>query len=145
MTQDRVRTWANKAGINYYVYRIWTSMRERCNNPDCHAYSRYGGRGIRVCKRWDSFAFFAIDVGKRPAGLTLERRNNNRGYSPANCYWATRKTQQRNTCTVKLSVAKVQAIRRLYVPGEITQREIGIIYGVHQVTVSEAIRGVKWA
>jgi hypothetical protein len=70
-------------------YTVWCEMRRRCNNPTRHNYKYYGGRGIRVCKRWDSFERFLRDLGPRPPGGTLERSNVNGNYSPKNCYWET--------------------------------------------------------
>jgi len=71
-------------------------MKDRCNNPNHCAYHRYGGRGITVCARWNKFENFFQDMG-HSNGLTLERKNNDKGYSPKNCYWATSKEQNRNT------------------------------------------------
>lgn len=77
-------------------YRSWCAMLARCNNPNNHAYDRYGGRGIRVCKRWLKFENFLADMGRRPLGLTLDRINNDGGYKPSNCRWATPKQQANN-------------------------------------------------
>jgi hypothetical protein len=77
-------------------YHVWRNMMERCNNTQHQAYSNYGGRGITVCKRWHSFDKFYSDMGERPPERSLERINNDRGYSPANCKWATSTEQQRN-------------------------------------------------
>ncbi len=77
-------------------YIIWGSMIKRCTNPKCQAYPNYGGRGIFVCERWLDFRNFYLDMGARPVGLTLERRNNNEGYNPTNCYWATRSQNSLN-------------------------------------------------
>jgi hypothetical protein len=79
------------------VYHIWLSMRDRCRNPNATGYDRYGGRGIRVCDRWDSFMAFKIDVGTRPTPKhTLDRINNDGNYEPGNVRWATMAEQRRN-------------------------------------------------
>lgn len=77
-------------------YKLWLAMRTRCNNPNFWAYKYYGGRGIRVCARWDSYANFVFDMGEPPSGLTLDRVDGNQDYSPDNCRWATRQEQSRN-------------------------------------------------
>jgi len=78
-------------------YVIWVSMIQRCKNPRNSHYRYYGARGIRVCRRWLDFAKFFSDMGPRPsASHSIERRNNNRGYTPANCCWATRSQQDKN-------------------------------------------------
>lgn len=77
-------------------YQTWLAMIQRCQNPKNQSYSDYGGRGITVCDRWLILSNFLEDMGKRPDGLTLERRENDKGYSKENCYWATRKEQQNN-------------------------------------------------
>jgi hypothetical protein len=78
------------------TYASWEAMIQRCCNPNSTHYSYYGGRGIAVCKRWRSFENFLADMGERPLGLTLDRTNNARGYSRANCKWVTRKEQANN-------------------------------------------------
>lgn len=78
-------------------YGVWWQMRARCTDPTHEAYANYGGRGITVCKRWATFDKFYADVGPRPSKThTLERKNNNKGYSPKNVKWATRTEQARN-------------------------------------------------
>lgn len=85
------------------AYHTWAGMIQRCTNKKCPEYRNYGARGITVCERWLDFRNFYEDMGPRPAGLTLERIKNHLGYFKANCCWATRATQQRNTRrTVKI-------------------------------------------
>lgn len=88
-----------KHGLSHLPeYEIWCAMKARCFNPNHEGYKNYAERGITVCDRWvDDFSAFLSDMGSRPApDLTIERVNNDRGYSPDNCIWATRTVQNRN-------------------------------------------------
>lgn len=84
---------------NNPLYRTWSNMKSRCNDPKAKYFSEYGGRGIKVCQEWcDSFEAFhewAIKSGYQPV-LTLDREKNDQGYNPDNCRWVSRTTQQRN-------------------------------------------------
>lgn len=80
-------------------YRSWVMMKQRCQNPNATGYFRYGGRGITVCDRWQSFDSFAADMGPRPAGTSLDRIDNGGNYTPRNCRWATKSIQQQNRRT----------------------------------------------
>lgn len=74
----------------------WQMMRQRCENPGANQYADYGGRGIKVCARWQSFTWFWLDMGPRPEGMTLDRIDVNGDYEPDNCKWSTRSEQNRN-------------------------------------------------
>jgi hypothetical protein len=78
------------------IYGIWTAMMARCNNPNHVHYSRYGGRGIKVCNEWNSFEEFYSYVGDAQKGLSIDRIDNNLGYQPGNIRWASVKEQARN-------------------------------------------------
>jgi hypothetical protein len=105
-------------------YGIWANVLTRCLNKNCEAYPRYGGRGITVCDRWTpqgprysrtgrrvAFMNFMEDMGERPSTRhTIERRNNNLGYSKQNCYWATYTEQANNRRTNRLLTYRGQTM-----------------------------------
>ncbi|PZR92039.1 MAG: hypothetical protein DI537_14535 [Stutzerimonas stutzeri] len=100
---------------NTATYRIWRGMIQRCRNPKSKDYANYGGRGIKVCDRWvDSFEAFLEDMGERPAGLQIERDDNDGHYEPANCRWATIIEQSRNKRSNRLiaHAGKTQTIKQ---------------------------------
>lgn len=85
-------------------YAVWSSMKDRCTRSSHPHYSRYGGRGIGVCERWmDSFESFLSDVGPRPhPAASLDRIDNDRGYEPGNCRWATPSEQAANRVSTNI-------------------------------------------
>lgn len=98
---DEVRKTARKThGMRKTsLYNIWNGIKIRCTNKNSAAYKDYGGRGITVCDRWlNSFENFFADMGDRPSAQhSIDRINNDLGYSPDNCRWATKGEQSRNT------------------------------------------------
>lgn len=79
------------------IWRAWAAMRQRCQNPRHFAFARYGGRGIEVCDRWESFENFRDDMLPTwERGLSLDRIDNDGDYASENCRWATAKQQANN-------------------------------------------------
>lgn len=130
---------------SHTLYIVWANMKGRCYNSNDISYKSYGGRGIKVCKDWleDFKAFYdwAIQNGYKKE-LTIERIDNNKGYFPANCTFATRAEQSQNRRSTKLTFEKVNEIRAM--EGTMSQREIGEIYTVSQITIGEILRNETW-
>lgn len=82
-------------------YKAWKKMKERCYNPNVHAFNRYGGRGIKVCEEWRTdFFSFLRDVGNRPSSKhSIDRINNDGDYEPGNVRWGTKQEQANNRIT----------------------------------------------
>jgi len=128
-------------------------MIARCTQPSYPSYEHYKKRGITVCERWRfSFENFLADMGERPGGFreyTLERIDNDRGYEPGNCEWATWETQASNRTdnsgernpAAKLTDAQVVAIRA----DTRTQAKIAADYGVKQQQISRIKSGKRRA
>lgn len=84
------------------AYGIWSGMLARCGIESATGFAQYGGVGVLVCERWHAFANFLADMGEPPAGMSIDRRNNELGYEPGNCRWATRQTQNENRRSVRV-------------------------------------------
>lgn len=123
------------------AYKAWQNMICRCEQPSTRYFERYGGRGIVVCAKWrESFLSFYADMGEPPAGMSLDRIDNDGGYEPGNCRWATQRQQMRNrdaTLVVEWSGEKVPLI--------VLCEEIGLSYNMARKrlrrgwTVSDAL------
>lgn len=119
-------------------------MRQRCNNPNSDKFQWYGGRGIKICKRWDSYADFLADMGERPAGMTLDRINNDGNYEPGNCRWATQLDQTRKQEKNVLSESLAAQLRQDRATG-MSYQALGDKYGVNKTTAHRCALGVTWA
>lgn len=111
MTPEQRKKWMESrykhggyfGGKERAEHYIWRSMIARCTNPNNKTFLYYGGRGVKVCKRWMKYENFIHDMGERPSdGHSLERINTNGDYKPSNCRWATRSEQQKNKTTTRL-------------------------------------------
>ena len=78
------------------AYNSWKKMMQRCYNPAHQDYKNYGGRGIKVCDRWQDVRNFVADMGQRPLGLSIERENVDKDYTPDNCVWLPMGEQAKN-------------------------------------------------
>lgn len=117
------------------TYQTWDSMVQRCSNPKATGFAHYGGRGITVSKRWLLFDNFLADMGDRPLGKSLERKNSERGYTRSNCMWATQLEQMQNTRRTH----KFRWRGRTW-----TLTELSTTYGVNRSTLLYRLVRAKW-
>lgn len=127
-----------RPSVSHPLYAAWRAMLARCYDTKSKAYSSYGGRGITVCDRWrSSFHAFVDDMGERPTGASIDRIDNNGGYEPSNCRWATKQAQQRNQ----------RVTRRVMIDGtEYLACELAEQFGLKTDTIAaRAGRGLSFA
>lgn len=86
-----------KGKKHFRAWNSWRAMKERCGSPNYLGYANYGGRGIDIDPRWNDFDMFFYDMGECPAGMTLDRIDNDKNYFKDNCHWATRSEQTFNS------------------------------------------------
>jgi len=127
----------NCKGKRSRTYNTWATMKARCACKSSSRYKDYGGRGISVCDRWQTFALFLEDMGERPDGMTLDRIDVNGDYEPSNCKWSTCAIQARNKTTHKRRNIGVRASGKKYI-AQIKVNKKTIYLGTHD-TEEEAI------
>ena len=130
------------------TYKTWNGMKQRCLNPNNPRFDSYGGRGIGIEPKWLEFAGFLADMGERPAGLTLERVDNNGDYCKANCCWIPPGKQQRNARRSKLTEALVQNIHEAKAVWPKSDRKLALKLskelGIKSETIREVLKGRCW-
>jgi len=128
-------------------YQVWCNLKSRCCNPNDKFYKDYGDRGIQVCNRWlHSFVNFYEDMGDKPfKKATIDRENNNEGYSKDNCRWVTSAMNAQNRSTTKLTMKKAQEIRVAYSKGNITYKKLGKLFKVSITAIRKVINNQNWS
>lgn len=119
------------ARLGTSTYGIWQGMKSRCQNPGAGEYVNYGGRGIKVCERWQVFENFLADMGERPPGMHIDRIDNDGDYEPGNCRWVTPKENQRHTRKSRM-ISAFGETRCL--------AEWAEMYGVKSLTIHKRLR-----
>lgn len=117
------------------TYSTWVNMKQRCNNKKSISYKWYGAKGISYDNRWEIFSNFLEDMGDKPDGMTLERIDNNKGYSKENCKWSTRLEQSLN---------KSWTIYLTYKGKKMTLHEWAKYRNIEYMTLYTRIRVYRW-
>jgi transposase len=125
------------------TWKVWQAMWKRCTDRNARNANRYVKRGISVCNRWKRFEAFLEDMGDRPPTKSLDRINNNLGYSPENCRWATVEQQARNKCNTKLTLDAAIQIALRVLRGE-SQRAVANDFNISKSMVSCILKGKAW-
>lgn len=127
-------------------YRTWLMMRNRCNNSRADDFRHYGGRGIKVCERWNSFPTFLKDLGTRPTpSHTLGRIDSELAYSPKNCRWETRLEQSRSRNYCRLSLEAAKEIRAAKQKGTFRVNDFMTKFNCGKTAIYSVLRGETWS
>lgn len=141
-TSTRPDTWG--LSEKHPLYKMWCGMRRRCDDTKCKSYLDYGGRGIKVCSRWYNFWYFVEDMGERPTrSHQIDRIDNDKGYFPGNCRWATPKQQARNRRNTILTEDLAKEIRRRREYGD-RMCDIARSLNLTYHTVENVVRNLCW-
>lgn len=109
----------------------WRAMFDRCRCPTNKIYHNYGGRGIKICERWEVYENFLADMGRKPKGYTIERIDNDGDYEPSNCRWASKDEQARNK----------RNVHKITVNGQTkTAPEWSEVSGIKATTITDRLR-----
>lgn len=132
---------------NHPLFDVLVGMKRRCRDKKRREYINYGAKGIVVCDEWstDTAAFieWGLANGYMP-GLQIDRINNDGNYEPSNCRFISPAKNTRNSSTCKLSEGDIPEIKRIYLAGGISQKKLGEVYGVSQMTICLIVRGETW-
>ncbi len=131
---------------NTTEYNSWHCMKNRCHNPNGKDYHCYGGRGIKVCDRWrNSFMAFFKDMGPKPfIRAKIDRIDNDGDYTPDNCQWVSNTENLRHTSATRLTMQKAEEIRKRYKIGKLTQKALGLVYGVSSNLIWYVVNNKTW-
>ncbi len=126
------------------TYASWCDAKKRCYNPANKRYSDYGARGIGMCDAWrNSYEEFLRDMGEKPHGFTLERKDVNLGYEPSNCIWANKTTQARNTRSNVSTMEIAREIRQKRTSG-VSIKQLASDYGMSTGNIQQIIYNKTW-
>lgn len=144
-SEATIRHGCGRKGKRTAEYGIWRNIKTRCSNPRFPRFADYGGRGIKVCDRWESFENFLADMGERPSPKhSIDRINNDGDYEPGNCRWATPVQQRRNQPRYKMTADLVNEIRGRVEHGE-SKQSIARRLGFSRSYVGDIVARKYWS
>lgn len=139
------RTGRTVVPVTHPLYKVWGSIKNRCENPNNQSYSRYGGKGVTICPEWADFNNFYNDMHEGyEKGLWIDRIDGSKGYSKDNCRWVNANESNRNRSNVKVTPELARKIRELYANGRL-QISLADEFGLDQTTISDIVRFKSWA